>query len=178
MQRQWGQDSATRALCDAIFSAAQSAAFAPWREVPSLIPNSHSCPANVYLPNWKRGCPAALDFSVISTLQQATIEGAAITKGHALLVGEVKKLSAYTDACQEVGDSFIPMVFETFGGQSTTAVSTIACLRCLLSQRLGIPPAESTRHIFQWCTISIWKGNAAMWSRRLPTQSPFTDGGF
>ena len=27
---------------------------------------------------------------------------------------------------------------------------------------------NSLRHLFQWCAISIWKGNAAMWSRCLP----------
>ena len=164
------------ALRDAIFSAAQSAALAPRREVPSLIPNSQSRPADVYLPNWKRGCPAALDVSVISTMQHATIQGAATTKGHALLAGEARKLSAHADACREVGVSFVPMVFETFGGPSATAVSTIAYLGRLLGQRLDIPPAESTRHLFQRCAISIWKGNAAMWSRRLPIQAPSVDG--
>lgn len=49
--------------CDAVFSAVQSAALAPRKEVPSLIPDSHSHPADVYiyLPNWRRGQPAALD---------------------------------------------------------------------------------------------------------------------
>ena len=50
---------------DAVYSAAQSAALAPRRKVPSLIPGSQSRPANVYLPNWHRGCPAALDITVI-----------------------------------------------------------------------------------------------------------------
>ena len=75
-------------------------------ELTSLIPNSHSRPVDVYLPNWKRGCPVALDVSVISTLQQATIQGATSTKGHALLVGEARKLSAHADACHEDGISF------------------------------------------------------------------------
>ena len=54
---------------DVVYSAAQSAALAPRREVPSLIPGSQSRPADVYLPNWHRGCPAALDITVISPLQ-------------------------------------------------------------------------------------------------------------
>ena len=41
------------ALRDAIFSAAQSAALAPRREVSSLISCSLSHPADVYLPSWK-----------------------------------------------------------------------------------------------------------------------------
>ena len=40
-------------LRDAVFSAAQTAALAPRREVPSLIPETQSRPADVYLPCWK-----------------------------------------------------------------------------------------------------------------------------
>ena len=52
----------------------------------SLIPKTRSRPADIFLPSWKRGCPA-LDVSVISTLQQLTVEGAASVQGHALRVG-------------------------------------------------------------------------------------------
>ena len=103
----------------------------------------------MYLPSWKGGRPAALDVTVISTMQQATIQGAAISQGHALLVGEGRKLVAHADACRAVGVSFIRIVVETFGGMSASSVSTLACLGRLLGQRLGIPPADSTRHLFQ-----------------------------
>ena len=56
---------------DAVFSAAQSAALAPRKEAPSVIPGSSSRPADVYLPNWKRGQPAALDIHVISIYHAA-----------------------------------------------------------------------------------------------------------
>ena len=69
------------ALRDAVFSAAQSAALAPRKEMPSLIPNSQCRSADVFLPSWKGGHPAALDMTVISTMQQATIQGAAFTQG-------------------------------------------------------------------------------------------------
>ena len=164
------------ALRDAIFSAAQSAALAPRREVSSLIPSSLNRPADVYLPNLKGGRPAALDVTVISTMQQATIQGAAISQGHALLVGEERKLAADVDACQAVGVSFIPLVVGTLVGMSASSVSTLACLGRLLGQRLGIPPAEYIRHLFQRCTISLWRGNAALWIQRIPTLAPFVDG--
>ena len=77
---------------DAIFSVAQSAALAPRKEAPSLIPSSRSRPADIYLPNWKRGQPAALDVTVISTMQQLTQAGAASTPGYALHVGEERKM--------------------------------------------------------------------------------------
>lgn len=37
---------------DALFSAAHSAALAPWREVPALILGNCAHPADIYLPNW------------------------------------------------------------------------------------------------------------------------------
>ena len=42
-------------------------------------------------PFWQRGQPAALDVTVISTLQQCIVEGAAVTQGYALAVGEERK---------------------------------------------------------------------------------------
>ena len=101
---------------DALFSAAQTAALAPRKEVPSLIPGTSSRPADVYLPNWTRGKPAALDLHVISTLQQLTLKEAAVTQGHALSVGEERKRAAHSEACHAVGVTFIPMVVETLGG--------------------------------------------------------------
>ena len=80
---------------DALFSAAQSVALVPQKEAPSLIPGSSSRPTDVYLPNWVRGQPAALDVTVISTLQQQTVSGAASVPGYALQVGEDRKMAAH-----------------------------------------------------------------------------------
>ena len=90
-------------LRDALFSAAQFAALAPRKEVPSLVPGTSSRPADVYLPNWCRGRPAALDVTVISTLQSLTLAGAASTQGHALRVGEERKMAAHNEVCWSVG---------------------------------------------------------------------------
>ena len=98
---------------DAVFSAAQSAALAPLKEAPSLIPGSSTRPADVYLPNWKRGQPAALDVTVISTMQQQTLLGASITPGHVLQVGEERKMAAHAAICRGVGVNFYP----TCGGE-------------------------------------------------------------
>ena len=37
-------------LCDVLFSAAQSAALAPKKEAPSLVPGSSNRPADIFLP--------------------------------------------------------------------------------------------------------------------------------
>ena len=161
---------------DAVFSAAQSAALAPRKEVPSLIPGSSSRPADVYLPNWTRGQPAALEVTVISPLQQLTLQGAASTQGHALSVGATRKNAAHADPCHDVGVTFIPLVVETLGGWSNEAARTISNIGCLLGQRSGTDPAISTRHLFQRLAIGLWKGNATLGVRRLPVNSPRVDG--
>ena len=155
---------------DAHFSAAQPAALAPRREVPSLIPGSSSRPADIYLPIWDRGRPAALDVTVISTMQQQTQAGAANTPGHALRVGEERKMVAHADACRSVWVHLVPIVAETLGGWSEGGIDTITSIGRLQGQRLGIPPPDSTRHLFQRLSISLWKGNAALWIRRQPTR--------
>ena len=165
-------------LKDSLFSAAQSAALAPRKEAPSLIPGSSSRPADIYLPNWCRGRPAALDVTVISTLQSLTLAGAASTQGHALRVGEERKMAAHYAACRSVGVVFIPLVVESLGGWSEEAVHNISRIGRLLGLRTGAPPSVTTRHLFQRLAISLWKGNATMWSQRLPTLPAWVDGIF
>ena len=161
---------------DALFSAAQSAALAPRREVPSLIPGTQSRPADVFLPNWSRGRPAALDITIISPLQRTTVQGAASTQGHALLVGEARKYSTHGAPCHSAGITFVPVTFEALGGMSSLATNTVASIGRLLGQRLGLAPQESTRHLFQRLSISLWKGNAALWIHRSLPPSPHLDG--
>ena len=121
--------------------------------MPSLIPDTRSRPADIFLPNWKRGRPAALDVTVISTLQQLTIHGAASMQGHALRVGEERKIAAHAEACRTVGVSFVPLVVESLGGWSDEASDTIANIGRLLGQRLGIPPSEAiySRNVLFLC---------------------------
>ena len=120
--------------------------------------------------------PAALDDTVISTLQSLTLNQSSSVQGHALMVGEERKRAKYAEACHAVGVSFVPLVAESIGGWSEEASQTISEIGRLQGQRLGIPPAETTRHLFQRCAISLWKGNATLWIRRMPTHSPFIDG--
>ena len=84
------------AIRDVIFCAAQSAALAPSIEFPNLI---FSRPADIYLPTWSRGHPAALDVHVISPLQQQTLGEAAFSPGYALVC-----LSSFTGASNPGND--------------------------------------------------------------------------
>ena len=160
---------------DAIFSAAQSAALAPRKELPSLIPGIQARPADVFLPNWDKGRSAALDVSVISTLQPLTLQGAATTPGHALSVGEYQKMALHASACRSVGVSFVPLMVESLGGWSELASKTISNIGRHLGQRLGVPPSDSIQHLFKKCSVALWRGNASLWLHRFPSVSPHID---
>ena len=149
-----------------MYSAAQSAALAPRKELPSLIPGIWSRPADILIPNWQRGQPAALDVTVISTLQQATLQGAASTQGHALAVGVERKLAAHAEACRAAGIAFVPLMVESLGGWSKEAADTIAKIGRLQGQGQGISPAESICHLFQRCAMRPVE------RQRLPVVSP------
>ena len=138
--------------------------------------SSKGIPWAPYLPNWVRGQPAALDVTVISTLQQQTLLGAASVPGHALQVGEDRKMAAHADACRAVGVVFVPLVMETLGGWCDEAIRTIRWIGRQQGQRLGIPPAESTRQLFQCLAILLWRGNATLWIRRQPIRPASVDG--
>ena len=65
---QGGKITRHNALRDIIFTAARMAALSPKLEVPYLLPSSSARPADIYLPLWSSGTPAALDVTVISPM--------------------------------------------------------------------------------------------------------------
>ena len=163
-----------RLIRDVVFCAAQSAALAPSKETPNLVPSSQSRPADILIPNWSRGRPAALDVHVISPLQRQTLGQAASTPGHALEVGTRRKLASHLSACRSVGVEFIPLVTETLGGLSGDTINTIRSLGLAIEQRTGSP--NSTKHLFKSLAVALWQGNATRWLHRDPTLPPSLDG--
>ena len=70
----------------------------------------------------------------------------------------------------------LPLVVESLGGWSNEAAYTITKIGHLQGQRLGVPLAESIRHLFQRCAIDLWRSDASMWIRHLPAHPPMVDG--
>ena len=101
---------------------------------------------------------------------------AANTPGHALQVGINRKMASHSSACQSVGVNFIPLIVESLGGWSSEAISTVRAIGRLQGQRLGTPPSESTRHLFQRLAVALCRENACLWIRRQTTLPPVVDG--
>ena len=165
------------AVRDVIFAVAQSAALGPSKEVLGLVPSSLARPADVFLPHWYLGRPAALDVHITSPLQEQTIAEAAFTPGHALQAGVQRKLASNLSACRATGTDFIPLVAETFGGLAEDTVSTVSAIARAISDRShATDPATTSRHLFGRLAIALWSGNAGLWLHRHPTLPPFLDG--
>ena len=165
------------AVRDVVFAAAQSAALAPSKETPGVVPNSMSRPADILLPNWSCGRPVALDVHIISPLQQQLVGEASFTPGHALQVGVQRKLAAHLSACRSTGTDFIPLVAETLGGLDRDTIRTVKSIGHAIADRSGSPdPSTTSRHLFGRLAIALWRGNACLWLHRRPILPPSLDG--
>ena len=75
------------------------------------------------------------------------------------------------------GISFIPLLFESLGGLSSLTSQTISAIGLHLAQRIGASSAITRRHLYhQKCSISLWRGNAALWLHQISTIPPGVDG--
>ena len=156
-------------LRDVLLHTAAAAALTPRREV-QISSASQSRPADLFLPSWRRGQPAALDVTVISSLQPATVTQAAHTPGHALKVAARRKNAAHLTSCSRAGVNFIPLAVEALGGWATEAIETICDLARFLGQRsASLSDSSPRRHLFQRLSVTLQKGNAQLLLLRVPS---------
>ena len=142
-----------------------------------MVADSCSRPADILLPTWHHGRPAALDVHVISPLQDLTIHETAVTPGHALNVGVQRKLTSHLASCRATDVEFVPIVAETLGGLGEDSISIIRTIGKAISQ--CVSPDNSTittTHLFHRLAISLWQRNAHLWLHRLLILPPSVDG--
>ena len=104
------------------------------RETNSLFPpdlvdpgSNRRRPADVYVPSWQAGRPAALDIAVTSPQRADALLGASQRSGAAAEGCEQQKrthLGTEQD-CNSAGISFIPVVLETSGGLGPSAMHVV-----------------------------------------------------
>ena len=144
-----------------LYRAAQSAALAPSREMPHVISNSLSHPADVFIPTWSQGRPAALDVHAIFPLQQQTLGQASLIPGQTLQIGIQCKLTSHLSACQSAVVDFISFVTEALGGLAEDSISTICTIGKAMDQRIGPQDCSTcTKHLINRVAIALWWGNA------------------
>ena len=128
-------------------------------------------PADVYIPRWKRGTPAALDFAVTSGLRSNIVSRSAEDGNVAtLLYEDYKRSHLDTETkCREEGINFIPIVCEADGGGWGPAAHKVWSE---LAKRKAIVAGERdsivVSRLLQSLGLILHRENARSVLRRLP----------
>ena len=125
-------------------------------------------PADVLVPNWVLGKPAAFDLSVTSTLNAQIFQEACVTAGSAALAAQIRKHRVNDERCRELGWACIPLVVETYGCWGTEAIQALSRLATRLSTRQGRPKSLVSNEIFGRFSLALVRANSqAILSRSL-----------
>ena len=72
------------------------------------------------------------------------------------------------EACRRQGIVFLPIAAEALGGWHPVAVDQVAKLGSALARQTGQEEGEVRGQLFQRLSLLLMKGNAAIFSNRLP----------
>lgn len=158
-------------LRNTVFDMARKAGLSPVLEKKNLLDQSSSKPGDIYLPHWSRGVQAALDVTVVSSLQSKLVDAASLTPGAALISAEDAKCRKYEEACSHANINLIPLAVEALGGWSATAVSNLFKIAKLAADRSGKCGISLSSHFMQQLSISLQKWNSSMIASRLRISS-------
>ena len=134
-------------------------------------PNVNRRPADVYIPRWRRGAPAALDLAVTSGLRNDLVTKSAEDGSAAVNAYEdFKRTYLNTEAiCQEEGITFIPLVCEADGGGWGPAAHRVwSVLAKYKSVRTGEQDSTIATHLLQSLGLILHRENARAILRRTP----------
>ena len=135
-------------------------------------------PADIYLPRWRRGVPAALDLAVTSGLKPDMVNKSAEDGSSAVTAYETFK-RCYLDTettCQEEGFNFIPLVCEADGGGWGPAANAVwSELAKRKSVMTGEHSSITATHLRQSLSLILHKENARAIQRRTLNNSTNND---
>ena len=164
---------------------AASAGLGPVLENPGLPPpapdkpgDSLRRPADVYLPTWNGGCPAALDFAVSSPHRLDFLTRYAQVGGSAAVdYEETKRHHLNTEQdCARQGVTFIPMVAEPSGSWGPSAVQTFAQMARISGLQTDADPGPILGHMYQALCVTIRRASARAVLWRCPVDVALSSG--
>ena len=155
---------------------AQAAGLNPTLERPHLLPPRPDDPyganlrrpADVYLPAWDNGAPAAFDLAITSPQRQDVLAQAANTVGSAAASYEITKIQHLNTAaeCQRQGVLFVPVVAETSGGWGLSGMQVLRRIAKSTAHLTGQDPDLVLGQHLQVLCVAIRSANARAVLRR------------
>ena len=125
-------------------------------------------PADVFIPRWAGALDAALDVTVINPLQEAQVQGAAASPGHALEAAQKRKLDKSWEACHRQGIEFIPIAVESLGAWHKSAIVQIGKLGSALARQNGEEEGTTIQRLFQQLSVALMRGNCTLLNNSSP----------
>ena len=165
------------ALRDAIFLTAANAGLGPVKEGRFLLPGADRRPADVLIPHWTGGQDTALDVTVTSSLQTATVDRESTEPGYALTLAHERKLLGAEEDCRRQGLAFVPLTVEALGGWHPSAEAQVKKLGSSLALHSGQEEEETISFLWRRLSILLQKGNCAILGNRIPEFPPPVIGG-
>ena len=133
-------------------------------------------PADVYVPAWSCGSPAAFDFAVTAPQQAQYREVAALEPlAAASAYTSRKKLFLNTaEVCRSQGVEFLPMVLETSGAWAPEATKVLKNVVVVAVATTGRPEGQLWQELLQGCAVCVRRANARAVLRRqaVPASQP------
>eukprot|EP00660_Eupelagonema_oceanica_P008066 gene8066-biopygen42227 len=131
-------------------------------------------PADVYLPAWSGGRPAAIDLAVTSGLQAGLLDLSAVDGGAAAArYADRKRHHLDTAAqCDDAGLKFVPFIFEAEGGLGSEARALLTLLSRDAARLTSEEPAVRDGHAVQALSVSLQRSNALAIARRAVGSAP------
>ena len=126
--------------------------------------HDHSRPADILLPNWALGKPAAFDISVTSPLNPKIVSVAGF--GAAALSTEERKHTENDPKCNALGWYCVPLVTESYGAWGKEAMDSFKMLAIIS----GKPKSVVLSDLYSRLNLHLVRANAtAILSRWLPS---------
>ena len=131
-------------------------------------------PADVLVPDWMLGKPAAFDITVTSLLNPSTFTEASVMAGSAALAAEQQKHHANDAKCSELGWKCIPLAVESYRCWGIEARQHLARLAsCLTTHYNQSSKSQATSSLYGRLNLALVKANVrALLSHSMSFKTP------
>ena len=127
-------------------------------------------PADVLVPNWVLGKPAAFDITVTSPITPITLHEASVTSGSTAQVAENRKHASNDAKCSELGWVCVPLAVEAYGCWGPEAQTNLSRLAARLAIRSNCCKSQATLALYGRLNLVLVRANArALLSRSMAT---------
>ena len=157
---------------DSFFESCRQAGIGGQMEVGSGLGHDarRTRPADVLVPHWVLGKPAAFDITVTSPLTPITLHEASVTSGSTAQVAENRKHASNDTKCSELGWVCVPLAVEVYGCWGPEAQTNLSRLAARLAIRLNCCKSQATSALYGRLNLVLVIVNArALLSRSMAT---------